>query len=111
MRHSRAGLSVTGAAVLVAAFMMGRVGAADPEMAGFRVSEIRFDESMGAKKPTPEVPKGWRFVGVSNGEKRNSNNLWFQAQDGTIYMLQGFTASDGDFVMQPVIAKLSAAKK
>jgi len=36
---------------------------------GAVTSEIRFDESMGSMRPLPVVPKDWRFVGVSNGER------------------------------------------
>jgi hypothetical protein len=30
---------------------------------------------MGDKKPAPQIPSSWRFVGVSKGEKTKSNNL------------------------------------
>ena len=66
---------------------------------GAVTSEIRFDESMGSMRPLPVVPKDWRFVGVSNGEKGNVNNLWFEGRDGHIYMVQGFTTS-GRFIVR-----------
>lgn len=56
--------------------------------------EIRFDESMRAKLPTPTIPKSWRFVGVSNGFSANSNTLWFQDESGNIYLAQGFHSRD-----------------
>ena len=87
----------------------GKAEAADSTLAGFNVSEIRFDESMGDKKPLPVIPKGWRFIGVSNGEKMNSNNLWFQDQVGNIYLVQGFT-SGNEFTLRPEIGKLSIGK-
>jgi hypothetical protein len=65
----------------------------------FTVHEIRFDESGGGPPgPTPTVPKSWQFVGVSNGEKMNSNNLWFRDTSGRIIMLQGFTDA-GKFII------------
>jgi hypothetical protein len=76
-----------------------------PQLTGFTINEIRFDESMGGKKPLPQIPKSWHFVGVSNGEKENNNNLWFQDAAGNIYMLQGFT--DGrNFIMGEGICEL-----
>jgi hypothetical protein len=60
--------------------------------------EIHFD---GQKdRPAPTIPKSWKFIGVSSGEKPNSNNLWFQDSAGSIYMIRGFTSS-GEFVLQP----------
>src|SRR5437870_3069630 len=50
------------------------------------------------------IPKDWRFVGVSNGEKTNSNNLWFEAKDGTIYVIRGFT-SGGTFSVHSLFAQ------
>jgi hypothetical protein len=65
---------------------------------GFKIEEVRFDESV-SKRPTPKIPKTWRFVGVSNGTAINSNHLWFQDKEGNIYVVQGFTPRDkGDFV-------------
>jgi hypothetical protein len=73
----------------------------------FITKEIRFDESIGERKPTPQIPKSWQFVGVSNGEKINSNNLWFQDKDGNIYLIQGFN-SYGQFIVREGIQKLKA---
>ena len=77
--------------------------------AGFTIAEIRFDESMGEKKPTPKLPSTWRFIGVSNGEKANSNNLWFQDKDGSIYVVQGFT-THGEFIVPETIQKLNSGQ-
>jgi hypothetical protein len=79
------------AASLATSFFVHKANAQQSSLAGFTIAEIRFDESMGGKKPTPTLPSAWRFIGVSNGEKRNSNNLWFQDKDGSIYLVQGFT--------------------
>ena len=83
--------------------------AQQPTLDGFFIREIRFDESTGDKRPTPRIPSTWRFVGVSNGEKINSNNLWFQDKDGTIYLVQGFT-SYGKFIVQGSIQKLDSGE-
>ena len=80
--------------------------AQQPGPAGFTIAEIRFDESTGEKKPTPKLPSTWRFIGVSNGEKANSNNLWFQDKDGSIYVVQGFTTY-GKFIVSETIQKLN----
>ena len=77
--------------------------------AGFTIGEIRFDEGMGEKKPTPKLPSTWRFIGVSNGEKRNSNNLCFQDRDRSIYLVQGFT-TEHEFIVQKSIQKLNASQ-
>jgi len=76
---------------------------------GFISSEIRFDESMGDKRPTPKIPRGWRFIGVSNGEKANSNNLWFQDSSGNIYLLQGFV-SYSKFILEERVQKISVGE-
>jgi hypothetical protein len=80
---------------------------AQAKLQGFTISEIRFDESTGEKRATPVVPKDWKFVTVSNGEKANSNNLWFQDAAGNIYMVQGFT-SYGKFIVNGIVQKLAA---
>jgi hypothetical protein len=73
---------------------------AGPKIGMFLQSEIRFDESVGPQKPTPKVPKSWRFVGVTNGAKSNVTQLWFEGTDGTIYMLKGFvTDASTSFVL------------
>jgi hypothetical protein len=76
---------------------------------GFVTREARFDESVGGSKPTPTIPSGWRFVGVSNGEKMNSNTLWFQDRVGNIYIIQGFT-THGQFILDETIYKIAAEK-
>ncbi|MCP2014391.1 hypothetical protein L1280_001528 [Deinococcus sp. HSC-46F16] len=73
----------------------------------FRVTDIRYDESMGNKEPLPTFPKGWKLISVSNGEKANTNTLWFQAPDGNIYMLSGFT-DRREFIIDRTAYKLNA---
>jgi hypothetical protein len=56
--------------------------------------------------PKPVIPKDWKFMGVSNGARQNSNNLWFQDKEGNIFMLQG--DSDGlSFILKPIISRIS----
>jgi hypothetical protein len=65
--------------------------------------DIRFDESLGNQMPTPRLPKDWRFVGVSNGVRTNSNNLWFQDSSGNIYLIQGSNSpTKTQFIMSRV---------
>ena len=35
---------------------------------GFETKEIRFDESLGNRKPNPQIPATWKLVAVSNGD-------------------------------------------
>lgn len=69
----------------------------------FFVDDVRFNQ---VPTVTAKIPKTWRFIAVSNGEKLNSNNLWFQDRDGTIYQLSGFTSSN-QFVLNERINKLN----
>lgn len=55
------------------------------------IEGIKFQDAHGTVKP-PSIPKSWRLISVSNGEQSNSNNLWFQDTDGSVYLLQGFTS-------------------
>ncbi len=93
------GISITGNIISVTPNIIG----------GFPVRrEIRFDESMGGTKPTPRIPKSWRFVGVSNGSNVNSNNLWFQDKAGNIYLVRGFTSTGtGQFTLQEGMQKIN----
>ena len=70
--------------------------------------EVGFEDIRGAaKKPPASIPKAWRFVGVSNGEKPNSNILWFQDAGGNIYLVRGASV-DQDFVLAQRIEVLRA---
>jgi hypothetical protein len=47
---------------------------------------------------SPSIPKSWKLISVSTGEKSNSSNLWFQDLDGSLYLLQGFTSQNKFFI-------------
>ena len=83
--------------------------AQEGSMKGFLVQEVRFDEIVGGKRPIPRIPRGWRFVGVSNGEKMNVNNLWFRDGSGNIYLIKGFTSS-GSFILDEKVQKINAGR-
>ncbi len=55
----------------------------------------------------PAIPKAWRLITVSPGEKSNSSNLWFQDADGAIFLLQGFT-SQNKFLIHEHVYKIPA---
>jgi hypothetical protein len=74
---------------------------------GFTVNEMRFDETGGDRKLMPSIPRGWRFVAVSNGERENGNNLWFQDQTGNIFLVHGFMTA-GVFSIDMPIGELHA---
>ena len=65
------------------------------------VEAIKFRDAQGTSIPPP-IPKSWKLISVSNGEKTNSSNLWFQDTDGSIYLLQGFTAQNKLFIHENV---------
>jgi hypothetical protein len=65
------------------------------------IEGIRFQDARGIVNP-PSIPKSWKLVGVSSGEKSNSNNLWFQDTDGSVYLLQGFTSRNRYFIHEHV---------
>jgi hypothetical protein len=80
---------------------------APPMPDGFTVTQIRFDESDGIKKPTPGIPGSWRFVGISSGESATTN-LWFQEPSGTICVVPAY-GSGAHFVLQGYIDELPVA--
>jgi hypothetical protein len=61
------------------------------------VEAIKFRDAQGAANPT-SIPKSWKLISVSTGEKSNSSNLWFQDSDGSVYLLQGFTSQNKFFI-------------
>src|SRR5450759_3131698 len=65
------------------------------------VEAIKFRDAQGTNT-LPPIPKSWKLISVSNGEKSNSSNLWFQDTDGSIYLLQGFTAQNKLFIHENV---------
>ena len=65
--------------------------AAIPGLTGLeKIEPIKANTSMFSSNKPVTLPKGWRFIGVSNGEKINSNNLWFQDADGNIFLISGY---------------------
>jgi hypothetical protein len=62
---------------------------------------VKFRDYQGTNT-LPSIPKSWKLISVSNGEKSNSNNLWFQDPNGSIYLLQGFTSQNKFFIHENV---------
>jgi len=69
------------------------------------IEGIKFQDA-GTSNP-PSIPKSWKLISVSSGEKSNSNNLWFQDADGSVYLIQGFT-SQNKFIIHEHIYKIPA---
>ena len=65
------------------------------------VEAVKFREAKGTSTPL-SIPKSWKLISVSNGEKTNFNNLWFQDSNGSIYLLQGFTSQNKFFIHENV---------
>jgi hypothetical protein len=61
------------------------------------VEAIKFRDVHGTGS-SPSIPKSWKLISVSEGEKTNSSKLWFQDSDGSIYLLQGYTAQNKFFI-------------
>jgi hypothetical protein len=70
------------------------------------VEVIKFRDAQGTST-LPPIPKSWKLISVSNGEKSNSSNLWFQDSDGSVYLLQGF-ASQNKFFIHENLYKIPA---
>ena len=70
------------------------------------IEGIRFQDAHGTVNP-PSIPKSWKLISVSNGEKSNSNNLWFQDTDGSVYLIQGFTLQN-KFIIHEQVYKIPA---
>lgn len=82
--------------------------AAIPGLSGLAdVELIKANRSMFSSNKPVTVPKSWKLIGVSNGEKQNNNNLWFQDVDGNIYLLDG-TMDGKTFYLSGNIQKLEA---
>ena len=65
------------------------------------VEAIKFRDAQGTSTP-PSIPKSWKLISVSNGEKSNFNNVWFQDTDGSVYLLQGFTSKNKFYIHENV---------
>ena len=62
-----------------------------PGLAGFNEVEIiKVNTSIFSSNKPATIPKEWKFISASNGEKPNSNNLWFQDKDGNIIVIDGY---------------------
>ena len=70
------------------------------------IEGIKFQDAHGTVSP-PSIPKSWKLISVSTGEKSNSNNLWFQDTDGSVYLIQGFT-SQNRFIIHEHVYKIPA---
>lgn len=70
------------------------------------IEGIKFQDAHGTVSP-PSIPKAWKLISVSTGEKSNSNNLWFQDTDGSVYLIQGFT-SQNRFIIYEHVYKIPA---
>jgi hypothetical protein len=70
------------------------------------VEAVKFRDVQGTNN-SPAIPKSWKLISVSNGEKSNSNNLWFQDTNGSVYLLQGFT-SQNKFILHDSIYRIPA---
>jgi hypothetical protein len=65
------------------------------------VEAIKFRDAKGTNTLFP-IPKSWKLISVSPGEKSNSSNLWFQDTDGSIYLLQGFMSQNKLFIHENI---------
>jgi hypothetical protein len=65
------------------------------------VESVKLHEILGTTPP-PSIPKSWKLISVSAGEKSNSSNLWFQDSEGSVYLLQGFTSQNKFFIHENV---------
>jgi hypothetical protein len=70
------------------------------------IEGIKFKDAHGTVNP-PSIPKSWKLISVSSGEKSNSSNLWFQDADGSVYLLQVFTVQN-KFVIHDLVYKIPA---
>jgi hypothetical protein len=62
---------------------------------------VKFRDILGANTLSA-IPKSWKLISVSAGEKSNSNNMWFQDSDGSIFLLQGFTSQNKLFIHENI---------
>jgi len=81
-----------------------------PNAGVFKTEGVRFDESLHPNKPTPKIPKNWKFVGVEKGSKSNETHLWFQDPAGNIFLVRGFSDYD-QFILNEVVPVISAASE
>jgi len=70
------------------------------------LEKMKLNDAQGTVRPL-SIPKSWKLISVSNGEKPNSNNLWFQDTDGSVYLLQEVT-SQNELIIRQYIYKIPA---
>ena len=70
------------------------------------IDGIKFQDAFGTNTPL-SIPKSWKLITVSSGEKSNINNLWFQDADGSVYLLQG-SISQNKFIVHELVYKIPA---
>ena len=83
-----------------------RAAQGQKDLDGFRIGEVRFDESVGGRQATPQIPKAWKFMGAGPGSAINGCTLWFQGADGSMYVLKGFTDNE-TFILRSSVQKLA----
>ncbi|BCS52479.1 hypothetical protein [Geobacter sp. SVR] len=49
---------------------------------------LKLHDLMTAHIP-PSIPRSWKLISVTSGDRANTCNLWFQDVNGSIYLLQG----------------------
>jgi hypothetical protein len=57
------------------------------------IEGMKLKDAQGTFTPL-SIPRSWKLISVSSGDRSNSNNLWFQDTDGSVYLLQGFMSQD-----------------
>jgi hypothetical protein len=57
------------------------------------IEGMKLKDAQGTFNPL-SIPMSWKLISISSGEKSNSNNLWFQDTDGSVYLLQGLISQD-----------------
>jgi hypothetical protein len=70
------------------------------------IEGIKVKDAHGTSTP-PSIPKSWKLISVSNGEKPNATNLWFQDADSSVYLIQGFMSPNG-FNIHELVYKIPA---
>jgi hypothetical protein len=80
-----------------------------PGLSGFSFfDEIAPDNSGSVKDHAPiTIPKAWKLIVISNGEKMNCNDLWFQDPQGNVWMIDGFMIY-GRFVISGSVQRIKA---
>lgn len=51
----------------------------------------------------PAIPRAWKLVSVSAGDKPGGFAIWFQADDGAVYVMRGDFMQDRLTLHEPVL--------